>query len=147
MHISVRQSFKHFKPSLKIILSEGIENVWARTETIAKAMRAGVMGMGLELLSSSPANAVTAVRLPDGIDGAAFPKKARVEYGVTLAGGQDDLKGKIFRVSSMGYSEILDVPMALSVISMVLKELGHEVSVGKGMEAALDILYEYKLSR
>ena len=130
--------------SLKMIKDEGIENVWGRTAALGKAMRAGLTGMGLELFSKSPANAVTAVKIPEGVDGGALPKKVRVEYGVTIAGGQESLKGKIFRVSNMGYADMLDVPMAISVLSMALRELGYEAKTGQGIEAALDILYDYK---
>jgi len=133
--------------ALKIIAQQGIENIWKRTEEMGRAMRAGMTAMGLELFSKSPANALTAVKVPEGVDGNALPKKARVEYGLTIAGGQNDVKGKIFRVSTMGYADILDVPMALTVIGMVLRELGFQAPIGKGVDAAAEILYQYKLSR
>lgn len=133
--------------ALSIVKKEGIENVWKRCEAMGSAMRAGMQAMGLELFSESPANAVTALKIPEGVDGAALPKKVRVEYGLTIAGGQDPYKGMIFRISTMGYAEILDVPMGLTAVAMALKELGFDAELGKAIEAATEILYQHKLSR
>lgn len=133
--------------ALKIINKEGIEAVWTRTEEMGKAMRAGMIRMGLEIFSKRPASALTSVIVPEGVNGDALPKKVRVEYGVTIAGGQDSLKGKIFRVSTMGYADLMDVPMALTVIGMALKELGFDAEIGRAVDAAAKVLYEYKVRR
>ncbi len=133
--------------ALKIIKQEGIEAVWTRTEEMGKAMRAGMIRMGLELYSKRPASALTSVNVPQGVNGDALPKKVRVEYGLTIAGGQDELKGKIFRVSTMGYADLMDVPMALTVIGMALKELGFDAEIGRAIDAAVEVLYAYKVRK
>lgn len=88
----------------------------------------------------SPSDALTAVCAPDGVDGQAIYKNLRVQYGMTAAGGQDHLKGKIFRLSHMGYADTFDVIAALAATEMVLKGLGHPVKLGSGVGKAQEIL-------
>jgi len=125
--------------SLRAIEAEGIENVWARHATLGKAMRAGVRALGLELLSSAPADCVTAVRLPEGLDGEALLRKIERDYGVKFAGGQEHLKGKIIRVSTMGYSGMFDVVVALSALEMALSEAGRTLELGSAVRAAEEV--------
>jgi aspartate aminotransferase-like enzyme len=88
-------------------------------------MREGVKATGLSLFpKESPSDALTAISAPDGIDGQGIYKNLRVQYGITAAGGQDHVKGKIFRVSHMGYMDTFDVIAALAAIEMVLKGMG-----------------------
>ena len=70
--------------------------------------------MGLELFAAQPADGLTVVKVPDGIDGEALLKKLEKQYGLKLAGGQDTLKGKIIRLGHMGYIDQFDVLAALS---------------------------------
>jgi len=108
---------------------------------LAKAMREGVQGAGLALFpKESPSDALTAISAPEGVDGQAIYKNLRVQYGMTAAGGQDHLKGKIFRVSHMGYMDRFDIIMAVAAIEMVLKGLGHPVKLGSGVAKAQEIL-------
>ena len=122
--------------SLRAIKEEGIENVWARHATLGKAMRAGVRALGLELLSSAPADCVTAIKLPDGLDAEMLLRKIEQDYGVKFAGGQEHLKGKIIRVSTMGYSGLFDVIIALSALEMALSEAGRTLDLGCAVRAA-----------
>jgi aspartate aminotransferase-like enzyme len=104
-------------------------------------MREGVKAAGMALFpKESPSDALTAVCAPDGIDGQAIYKNLRVQYGMTAAGGQDHLKGKIFRLSHMGYADSFDVITALAATEMVLKGLGHSVKLGSGVGKAQEIL-------
>ena len=105
--------------------AEGIENVWKRHAKMAAATRAGVAALGLELYANPPADGLTAVKVPEGIDGKALLSKAEKQYGLKIAGGQDQLAGKIFRLAHMGYCDFFDVLAALSGLEMVLKEMGH----------------------
>jgi aspartate aminotransferase-like enzyme len=127
--------------SLRLIKAEGLENVFKRHDRLARAVRAAVAALGLKLLATeAPSNAVTGVYVPDGIDGAKFVKYIRDEIGVTLAGGQDHLKGRIFRIAHLGYVDTFDVITAVSAVEMALKIFGHDVTPGAGVAAATEIL-------
>lgn len=128
------------KRSLAMLLEEGVDNVLARHARLANATRKGVQALGLDLYAKSPANTLTAVKVPDGVDGGAFVKKIRDEKGVTIAGGQDHVKGKIFRVAHLGYACDYDILIALSATEMVLKELGYKFEGGIGVKAAQQAL-------
>jgi aspartate aminotransferase-like enzyme len=122
--------------SLKQIRAEGIENVWARQARNAAAAQAGFKAMGLELFASQPADGLTVVKVPAGLDGIALLGKLEKQYGLKLAGGQDELKGKIFRLAHMGYIDQFDVLAGLAGVELVLLEMGHPVEPGRGLAAA-----------
>src|SRR5262249_31482902 len=122
--------------SLKRIRSLGIENMWAAQARNAAAARAGFKALGLELFANPPNNALTAVKMPPGIDSTALLGKLEKQYGLKLANGQDELKGKILRLAHMGYIDQFDVLAAISGIELVLREMGHPVEPGKGVAAA-----------
>lgn len=126
---------------LKMLKAEGLDAVFSRQAGMAHAMREGVKAAGLALFpKESPSDALTAVSAPEGVDGQAVYKNLRVQYGITAAGGQDHLKGKIFRVSHMGYMDRFDVITAVAAIEMVLKGLGHPVKLGSGVAKAQELL-------
>jgi aspartate aminotransferase-like enzyme len=122
--------------SLKKLRAEGIENVWKRQALSAAAARAGFRAIGMEPFANPPADSVTVVRVPDGIDGATLLGKLEKQYGLKLAGGQDNLKGKIVRLGNMGYIDQFDVLAAVAGVELVLKEMGHPVEPGQGVAAA-----------
>ncbi len=127
--------------ALKRIREEGLENLFARTEMLAQATRAGVKALGLELLApDSPSPACTAVKVPEGVDGAKIPSLIRDSYGVAVAGGQAHLKGKIFRLSHMGYVSAYDVLSGLVAVENTLRDLGYDVETGASVKAALSVL-------
>ncbi len=123
------------RASLKRIRAEGIENLWARHARIAAACRAGVKGMGLQVFAEQPNNALTVIAVPPGIDGSATLKKLEKQYGYKLADGQDTLKGKIWRLSHMGYTDAFDVLGALAALELVLLESGFKLEPGAGVAA------------
>jgi len=126
---------------IKMLQAEGLEQVFARHERLARATRAAVGAIGLKLFpKESPSNALTAIEAPAGVDGQAIYKDLRVKYGITGAGGQDKLKGKIFRIAHLGYADTFDVITAVAGIEMALKGLGHPVTLGKGVAAAQELL-------
>ncbi len=126
---------------LKMMKSEGLEKMFSRQGRLAKATREGLQAAGLTLFpKESPSDALTAVCAPDGIDGQAIYKNLRIQYGMTAAGGQDHLKGKIFRLSHMGYADTFDVIAALAATEMVLKGLGYPVKLGSGVGRAQELL-------
>jgi len=120
---------------LKMIKDEGIENVWARHAKLAKATRQAMKALGLELLAQSPSNAVTSVKLPESVDGGKFVKTVRDDLGITLAGGQEHLKGKIFRIAHMGYCNQYDMVVGISAIEEGLKVSGYSFDIGAGLKA------------
>ena len=126
---------------IKMLQDEGLENVLKRHDKLARATRAGATALGLKLFpKESPSNALTAIEAPAGIDGQAIYKNLREKYGITGAGGQDKLKGKIFRIAHLGYADTFDAITAIAGIEMVLKGLGHPVKLGTGVGAAQEIL-------
>lgn len=132
--------------ALRMMKEEGLQNIFRRHSLLAASTRAGVEALGLEVLAKdSPSNAVTAVKVPTTIkEGKKIPKLMRDKYGVVIAGGQDELDGKIFRLSHFGYCSIFDVTTALSCLELVLQELGHPVKFGTGVGAALRTYSEAK---
>ncbi len=122
------------RKAIEMVMDEGIENVWNRHQILANATRLGVQALGLELLSKRPGNVTTAVLSP--VDTGKLTKLMRDGYGVTMAGGQDHLKGKIFRMAHLGYMGKFDIIIGLSAIEMALNELGHSVELGAGVKAA-----------
>jgi len=128
------------RETLALIQQEGLANVFARHERLARATRAGVTALGLELYSQAPTPAVTAVKAPAGIDGGQIVKTLRTKHGITIAGGQSQLKGKIFRISHMGYVDTYDIVTAISALEITLAGLGYPVELGKGVKAAETIL-------
>jgi aspartate aminotransferase-like enzyme len=126
---------------LKILKGEGLGNVFARHARLAQAMREGMKAAGLVLFpKQNPSDALTVVSAPVGVDGQAVYKNLREQYGITAAGGQDHLKGKIFRISHMGYIDTFDVIQALAATEMVLKGLGYPIKLGAGVGKAEELL-------
>jgi serine---pyruvate transaminase len=130
--------------ALDMIEDEGLENVFARHALLAKATRAGAHAMGLELYGDPDdrANVVTAVELPDDIDGGKVPKILRDRYGITANGGQGRLKGKIVRIAHTGYFGAFDIVVSLAGLEMTLSGLGHQLDLGAGPGAAQQVFLE-----
>jgi aspartate aminotransferase-like enzyme len=122
--------------SLQKLRTEGIEHVWKRHSRVAAAARAGLQAIGLEPFAHPPAEGLTAAKVPSGIDGKTLLGKLEKEYGLKLAGGQDQLQGKIIRLGHMGYIDFFDVLAALSGIELVLLDMGHKLEPGAGVAAA-----------
>lgn len=129
------------KESLRLIMAEGLEAVFTRHDRLARATRAGVRALGLELLAERPSPAVTAVKAPRGISGGEIVRALRLRHGVTIAGGQGKLKGTIFRIAHLGYADTSDVIVVLSALEFVLAELGVPVKLGEGVRAAQEALF------
>ena len=126
--------------ALKLILAKGVPQVLQECQLMAQVARAGVEGMGLSLFAKRPSNGVTAVNLPSNVDGKKLVKHIQDRYQVTLAGGQGEMAGKIFRLAHMGYISTGDVLVALGAIELALAEHGFSVSPGDGLKAAQAVL-------
>ena len=133
--------FVGLRESLNLIRKEGLEGVFQRHEKLAEATRAAVKALGLELYApDSPSNALTAVKIPEGIQGGKLKNLFFDKFGITVAGGQDQAKGKIIRIAHLGYYERLDMVMVISALEMLLKDTGYKFELGTGVKAAEEIL-------
>lgn len=130
------------KDVLAYIQQETLEKIFAHHRLLSEATKAAVAALGLELFARDhPSEALTAIKAPAGINGQEVVKLLREKYGLTIAGGQAQAKGKIFRIAHMGYIGAFDVIMAISALEMVLNELGYPVALGTGVRVAEEILF------
>jgi len=126
--------------ALRMLKEDGLENVFSRHKKMADATQAAVKALGLELFASTAASdVVTAVKVPQGIDGEKLVKTMRDTYGVTIAGGQSELKGKVFRIAHMGFIEEFDIIVGISCLEKVLAQMGYKFNLGAGVKAAEEI--------
>ena len=130
------------KEALKIIQNETMEGMWARHAWLAKATRAAVKALNLELFAERPGNILTAIKIPAGVDGEKLVKTMRDDLGVTIAGGQGSMKGKVARIAHLGYMDRFDITTAVSALEIALKRQGFAVKLGAGVAAAEEILWE-----
>ena len=119
------------------ILAQGLDPVLAETELMARATREGLKALGFELLSSSPANAVTAAFPPEGVSSVELSRRLEGDLGIKVAGGQGELKQKIIRIAHLGYFDLLDVFSVLSAVELCLVRMGVKIELGSGLQAAL----------
>jgi aspartate aminotransferase-like enzyme len=126
--------------ALKMIKQEGLDAVFARHRKLADATRQAAKALGLELFApEAGSDVVTSVKVPAGIDGEKLVKTMRDTYGVTIAGGQAELKGKIFRFAHMGFIEEFDIIAGISCLEKVLAQMGYKFQMGAGVKAAEEI--------
>lgn len=126
--------------ALKQMVEMGMPAVLARCQAMAQATRAGIEGMGLSLFAKRPSNAVTAIKVPDRVDGKKLVKLIADRYRITLAGGQGEMAGKIFRFAHMGYIGPFDILVGLAAVELSLLELGHSITPGEGLKAAQAVI-------
>ena len=109
--------------ALSMVRREGVDNFIKRHVEDAAFLREAIKGLGMEIFSKSPSNAVTAVKSPEGVDAADIIKSLKTK-DVTFAGGQAQLKGKIFRIAHMGGIRKDDLKVAIEKLHETLKEQG-----------------------
>ncbi|OAT86089.1 pyridoxal-phosphate-dependent aminotransferase family protein [Desulfotomaculum copahuensis] len=134
--------FQGLDAALDMMLAEGLENVYARHILLARAVREAVLALGLRPLAEAgyASPTVTSVYSPEGIGADDIRKVLKEELGVTFAGGQGILKGKIFRIAHMGFADKMDVILAVAALEMALTRVGYPVELGKGVKAAQEVL-------
>ena len=130
--------------ALGLLLEEGLEAAFDRHIRLGRAARAGAKAMGLELFSPDEDRSavVTAVRAPEGVDAGDVVKALRDRFGMTIAGGQGELRGKIFRLGHIGWFDVFDITTMLAAVELVLAELGADIERGIAVTAALEA-YEH----
>jgi aspartate aminotransferase-like enzyme len=130
------------KKALDIIKAQGIEGILEHHRILGEATRAGIKALGLDLLAKNPGNILTAVRVPEGLDGVQLVKTMQGKYKAYIAGAQDPNKGKFFRIAHLGYMGGFDIITALSALEMTLTDLGFSFEKGHSIAAAETILKE-----
>jgi aspartate aminotransferase-like enzyme len=131
---------KGMQQALRMIRETGIEAVWQRTSRLARATRGAAEAMGLRVFATQPSDSLTALVLPEGLDEPAFRARLRREYGIVVAGGQDQLKGRVFRINHMGYVDATDTLGAIAAVELLLSDMGHRFPLGSGVAAAMRVL-------
>ena len=106
---------------------------------MARATRAAASALGFKVFATDPVDSVTALVVPDGVDEGKLRKTMRADHGFHIAGGQGDLKGKIIRLSHMGYVDAFDTLGVIAALELTLKTLGADVTVGAGVAAAMRV--------
>ena len=125
------------REALAMIQEEGLPNVFARHERMARATRAAAAALGCRLVApDAPSPAATGIYVPDGVDGGKLVAYLRDRMHVTFAGGQDQLKGRIVRIAHLGYMGAFDTVAAIAAFEMALRHFGHRVELGRGVGAA-----------
>jgi len=131
------------RAALQMLEREGLDNVYARHDRLCRATRAAAIALGLKLLAPNhPSPAATGIYLPDGIDADRVLDYLRDRMNVTLAEGQDQLKGKVIRIAHIGYMGEFDVITAIAALEMALRKFGAEIPFGRGVAAAEEVLME-----
>jgi aspartate aminotransferase-like enzyme len=131
------------REAVRLLQAEGLANVFRRHDRLARATRAGVEALGLRLFArATPSPAVTAVTAPPGIDGETIVAAYAREHNITIAGGQGEMKGRVFRLGHMGYAAEFDVISALAALEQVLADLGLPIDFGASVRAAQKVFAE-----
>ena len=136
--------FLAFAEALKIIEEEGLEERIKRHRVLSKAVRTWASEAGLELFPelneySSYSNTVTAIRMPEAVTDKELRGKLREEFGITISGGQEHLKGKIFRIGTMGNVTRFHVLATLSAIESILVKKN---AIKPAIHAAVEVMEE-----
>jgi aspartate aminotransferase-like enzyme len=126
--------------ALDYIRRLGRENLIANAALLAEATRAAAQALGLRLFAvGSPANALTAISAPEGLDSGLIVKEMRARFGAIVANGQGSMKGQLFRLAHLGYYDAADLFAVLAALEIVLLKLGHKVELGSGVRAAQEV--------
>ena len=131
--------------ALNRITTDGIRNVITRHACLAEATRSAVKAIGLNIFATNPANTLTSIRLPKQIDGVRFVKMMREKHGITFAGGQGKLRGKIIRIAHLGWMGEYDMVVAIAALERGLTEIGQEFPLGAGVSAAQEVFHRQSL--
>jgi len=126
--------------ALNYIKQLGLENLIGNAALLAAATREAATALGLTHFAvSSPANAVTAINAPAGIESTKVVKEMRGRFGVILTDGQGTMKGHMFRLAHLGYYDFLDLMAVLGALEIALLKVGYKVELGSGVRAAQNV--------
>jgi aspartate aminotransferase-like enzyme len=127
--------------SLQMMKAEGTEKIFARHKRLRDMLRAGIQALNLELFVDEDVASltITAIKPPTNITVDAIRKNLKEKFRILVADGQEELKGKIFRIGHMGYVFERDILMTLASLEAVLLEQGHKCQKGAAVTAALAV--------
>jgi aspartate aminotransferase-like enzyme len=128
--------------ALEVMLAGGIEAIWKGVERRARMTRAACSAMGLEPYALDPALSLTAVMIPAGVDASRLTLTLEQEFGVRVAGGQGDLKGKILRIAHLGYIDEIETLGTLGALGAALARQGFPERTGEALAAAARVMAE-----
>ena len=130
--------------ALGLLLEEGLEAAFDRHAALGRACREGAKAMGLELFSPDEDRSavVTAIRTPDDVDANEIVATLRDRFGITIAGGQGALKGKIFRIGHIGWFDVFDITTSLAALELALADAGADIERGVAVTRALEAYTE-----
>lgn len=131
------------REALKYIRSVGRDNLIANAGLLASATRAAAKALGLRLFAeSSPSDALTAICAPESVESGAIIKQFKKTFGATVADGQGEMKGKLFRIAHLGYYDFTDTIALIALLEIILKKLSLPVELGVGVTAAQRLYLE-----
>jgi aspartate aminotransferase-like enzyme len=133
--------------TLKYIKSLGMDKLVANAQLLAKATRAAMTELGLQLFSSSPGSSVTAVRPPGGMDSGVIVKEFRTRFNAIITNGQGSMKGQIFRLAHLGYFDFHDLFAIVAELEIILAAQGHPVHFGAGVAAVQNVYADVAVSK
>ena len=126
--------------ALRYVKQLGMANLIENAQLLARATRAAVERLGLELFAPScPGSSVTAVKAPAGLDSGVIVKEFRNRFGAIIANGQGSMKGQIFRIAHLGYFDFADLFAVIAGLEIILKANGLAVEYGAGVAAVQEI--------
>ena len=129
--------------ALRMIKDEGIENVNARHKKYALALRKALRVINLDLLVKNDENAsysITSILPPEGVSVPDIRKYLKEDFDIVVANGQNQLKDKIFRMGTLGFVCERDLIASVGALEAVLKKLGHQFELGKGVQTLIEEL-------
>jgi aspartate aminotransferase-like enzyme len=126
--------------ALQYIKKLGLENLIGNAALLAEATREAATALGLtHFAPDSPANAMTAINAPAGIESTKVVKEMRSRFGAILTDGQGSMKGHMFRIAHLGYYDFLDLIAVLGALEIALVKVGYKVELGSGVRAAQNV--------
>jgi len=128
--------------AVKAINKEGMESRWSNFKKMSLATQEGIKALGLKVFSKRPSASVTAALCPEDIKSSDLVKKLRKEYGLSIAGGQGNLKDRIFRIAHMGWINEQDLIACFSLLEKVFKDLGYKFKLGSSVARIEEVLYD-----
>lgn len=128
------------RAALDLVAAEGVDAVWARHARQAGAVRQAIWAIGLTCFAKSPSNALTAVELPESVDGVELMQRLKQSYGAVIGGGLAHLRGRVVRISNLGFVTDDDIRFIVTALEETLAHLGYRFDRGTAIEAAEGIL-------
>ena len=128
------------RAALEMICEEGIENTWRRHARHAGAVRSAAKALGLSIFPEHPSNALTAIALPESVDGLKLMAYVQTRFGIVLGGGLAHLRGRAIRISNLGHVDDLDILSVVAALEMGLRAQNWAFAPGAGIAAAEAVL-------